>query len=412
MGWECLWVGVLTAVVTAAVTAVAVYRRMHRKVVFMIDALEDRETGFRYHGRFWGFNRTLNRLKSIFEQEMAELSEQNLYYGKMLDKIRTGIFVIGCGERNEGQILYANTAALTILGIAPIAHVRQLNIVDEDLRQAFESVPENKEVHCSFYNERNRITISMTASWATLDGREVRIVAFNDITGDMEHSEELSWNKLVRVLNHEIMNTITPIASLSDTFSRDLKQAVQDGGRNLNLEELERGFETIASSSKGLITFVNNYRSLTRVAMPVKKAFFVREMIDRVLGLTDGMLQEAGVEISYAERSDDVLLYADEGQISQIVINLIKNAVQAEARIIRIESRITAQEQVVITVSNNGRPISRESAEQIFVPFYTTKQDGSGIGLSLSRQIMRLHNGSIALDKSDGRITTFSLCFR
>lgn len=399
------------AVVTAVVVAVTVYVKMHRKVVFMIDALEDREVGFRYReGRVLGFNRTLNRLRRIFEREMQEIVEQNLYYGKMLDNIRTGIFVID--SEGGGRVIYHNTAALNILGMAPVKHLRQLALVDKELQTAFETIPENKEMRCSFYNERNRITIAMTASSAQFDGKHVRIVAFNDITGDMEHSEEMSWNKLVRVLNHEIMNTITPIASLCDTFSRDLKEAASDGGRRLNLEELERGFETIASSSKSLITFVNNYRSLTRVAMPVKKALYVRELIDRVMGLTEQMVREAGARVSYIEESDDVMLYADEGQMAQIVVNLIKNALQAGAHAVFISSRINSSDEVCISVSNDGRPISRESADQIFVPFYTTKQDGSGIGLSLSRQMMRLHNGSIVLERSDERVTTFTLRFK
>ncbi len=412
-GWTVLAICVCVMLLTAVVVGTCVYVKMHHKVSFMIDALEDREVGFRYRENRWplpGFNRLLNRLRHIFEREMQELTEQNLYYGRMLDNIRTGIFVVDTESR--GRVIYHNQAALQILGMAPVNHLRQLSLVDKELQTAFENIPENKEMRCSFYNERNRITISMTASLATFDGKSVRIIAFNDITGDMEHSEEMSWNKLVRVLNHEIMNTITPIASLSDTFSRDLKEAAANGGRNLNLEELEHGFETIASSSKALITFVNNYRSLTRVAMPVKKAFYVRELIDRVMGLTDRMVRESGARISYTEESDDVILYADEGQMAQIVVNLIKNALQAGAHAIFISSRINSSEQVLISVSNDGRPISRESAEQIFVPFYTTKQDGSGIGLSLSRQMMRLHNGSIILERSDEQVTTFTLCFK
>lgn len=221
----------------------------------------------------------------------------------------------------------------------------------------------------------------------------------------MEHSEELSWIKLVRVLNHEIMNTITPIASLSDTLSKDIKEG------NINKEDLKNGLDTISSSSQALIKFVNNYRNLTRVAAPVKKPFYVRELIDHVRQLTDNQLKEASVNFTYKEKSDDVLLYADFTQISQVIINLVKNAVQAGATRIAVESVINVNEQVIVSVSNNGRPISSSSCDEIFVPFYTTKQNGSGIGLSLSRQIMRLHNGSISLDRSDEKITTFSIRF-
>ena len=231
-----------------------------------------------------------------------------------------------------------------------------------------------------------------------------------NVTGEMVHNEELSWNKLIRVLTHEIMNTVTPIASLSHTLSQELDS--ETSARSLDWKELKLGLDTIASSSDGLIKFVNTYRSLTRVSAPVKKAFFVRELIEKVQQLTRESLHQAGAVCSYVEKSEDILLYADADQLSQVLVNLVKNALQAEATKIEITAEIDYAETVVITVSNNGRPISAESQEEIFVPFYTTKPEGTGIGLSLSRQIMRLHNGTLTLGRSDKRMTTFILHFR
>lgn len=405
----CVGVGILVAVITTVIVTL----RLRRKVSFMIDALEDGETGFRYQDRhsLFRFNRTLNRLRLIFDREMRAIAEQDRYYGKMLDNIKTGIIVCHSDQKIAGQILYSNAAALHILGIVQLSHIRQLKTISDELEQAFEQVGDNNELRCAFFNERNKITISLTATHSRVANRAVKIVTFSNITGDLEHSEELSWNKLVRVLNHEIMNTITPIASLSDAFAEDLKKA-REQGTPLNREELEQGFDTIATSSKGLIRFVNNYRNLTRVSAPEKTAFYVRDLIDHVRQLTKEQIAKSGAELRYVEKSEDVLLYADENQIAQIIINLVKNALQAEARTIEIESKINFAEQVVISVSNNGRPISGDTQEEIFVPFYTTKPDGSGIGLSLSRQIMRLHNGTLVLERSDRRITTFSLYFK
>ena len=403
------------ALVVAVVTTVVVTLRLRHKVTFMLDALEDGETGFRYreprHSLF-GFNRTLNRLRGLYDREVYAISEQNRYYGKMLDNTKTGIIVYISSTKRFGQVIYSNAAAMQILGMTTMNHIRQLSTISPSLETDFYEVSDNNELRSAFYNERNKITISLTATLAEVAGEEVKIVTFNNITDDLEHGEEMSWNKLIRVLNHEIMNTITPIASLSDAFSEDLHEARKNGGATLNLEELEQGFDTIASSSKGLIQFVNNYRNLTRVSAPVKRAFFVRDVIEQVMKLVEEQVREQGAKLTYVEKSEDVLLYADEQQISQIIINLVKNALQAEATKIEIESKINFSEQVVVSVSNNGRPISLESQEEIFVPFYTTKQDGSGIGLSLSRQIMRLHNGTILLERSDERITTFSLYFK
>ena len=198
------------------------------------------------------------------------------------------------------------------------------------------------------------------------------------------------------------MNTITPIASLSDTL------LTFDGVD----EDIKNGLSTISESSKGLIKFVDSYRNLTRVAPPVKKAFYFKELAERVISLTREQAAMSGAICTYEEKSEDIILYADEGQITQILINLVKNAVQADARNIVITAQLTLSEQTVISVTNDGLPISRESQDEIFVPFFTTKQEGTGIGLSLSRQIMRLHNGSLTLTRSDESGTVFTLLFR
>ena len=222
-----------------------------------------------------------------------------------------------------------------------------------------------------------------------------------------QQNEQESWTKLIRVLTHEIMNTVSPIASLSDALSHyvDVPQESRD-------VDVKAGLETIASSSKDLIRFVESYRELAGVARPVKKALMVDELVSKVIELTSQQCMDAGVSCSYIAETEDVLIYADESQISRILINLIKNAIQAEARHISITSGIDSGEQTMISVSNDGIPISPASREQIFIPFFTTKRDGSGIGLSLSRQIMLAHNGRLDLVRSDSRCTRFTLLFR
>ena len=222
-----------------------------------------------------------------------------------------------------------------------------------------------------------------------------------------QQNEQESWTKLIRVLTHEIMNTVSPIASLSDALSHyvDVPQESRD-------VDVKAGLETIASSSKDLIRFVESYRELAGVARPVKKALMVDELVLKVIELTRQQCMDAGVSCSYIAETEDVLIYADESQISRILINLIKNAIQAEARHISITSGIDSEEQTIISVSNDGIPISPASREQIFIPFFTTKRDGSGIGLSLSRQIMLAHNGRLDLVRSDSQCTCFTLLFR
>lgn len=390
-----------TAAVTAAVTYMLTSRKMRWKVGYMLDALEDKELNFRFdEERVIGrkFNRTLNRLRNIFDKERREIIEQEKYFGLMLDHVRTGVTVV----EDNGRVSYCNNTALQILGIATLGHIRQLRTVSESLYKAFLSVTESSEERASYYNESGKMTISLTASSATIGRSKVRIIAFNDISSEIAENEQQSWTKLIRVLTHEIMNTVTPIASLSDTM-------LQLEGMN---DEIRNGLDTISQSTKGLIRFVESYRNLTRVAAPVKKAFYLREAVERVINLTREEALISGSACSYLEKSDDIILYADEGQITQILINLVKNAIQADARQIAITAEINQYEHIIINVTNDGRPISRESQEEIFVPFFTTKQEGTGIGLSLSRQIMRLHNGTLNLTGSDEKQTTFTLIFK
>ena len=211
--------------------------------------------------------------------------------------------------------------------------------------------------------------------------------------------EAASWSKLFRVMTHEIMNTVAPIASLSEALAQD------------DSLDVKAGLETISSSSKDLIRFVESYRSMMKQAPPVRKAVMVDEMMERVLNLNKTRLKEQGVTISYTQKTPDLLIYIDESQIVQVLNNLIKNAVQAEANSIRISAELNSEDRTIISVTNNGKPVPLRQQEEIFVPFYTTKPNGTGIGLSLSRQIMTRHNGNIALVQSDRNMTTFALIF-
>ena len=211
--------------------------------------------------------------------------------------------------------------------------------------------------------------------------------------------EAASWSKLFRVMTHEIMNTVAPIASLSEALAQD------------DSLDIKAGLETISSSSKDLIRFVESYRSMMKQAPPVRKAVMVDEMMERVLNLNKTRLREQGVTISYTQKTPDLLIYIDESQIVQVLNNLIKNAVQAEANSIRISAELNSEDRTIISVTNNGKPVPLRQQEEIFVPFYTTKPNGTGIGLSLSRQIMTRHNGSIQLVQSDKNTTTFAMTF-
>ena len=228
--------------------------------------------------------------------------------------------------------------------------------------------------------------------------------ALNRVKGIFERrdaaNEESSQNKLFRVMTHEIMNTVAPIASLSDAL------LTEEG------VDVKAGLETISASSKDLIRFVESYRSMTQAQPPIRKAVMVDELMDRVLLLNKAKIAEQGATLTYQANTPDLLIYADEGQIMMVFNNLIKNAVQAGATSIRITADLNSEDQTVIRVANNGKAIPLRQTEEIFIPFYTTKSNGTGIGLSLSKQIMVKHNGTLVLEQSDSNVTIFALIFK
>ena len=394
----------LAVAVAVFLYTVYLWGKTNDKLTYMLDSLENDDLNFRFREvNFFSvsLNRTLNRLRGIYEKRRCELKEQEEFYAHMMENVQTGILVLD----SSGRVLFYNNFAKNLLGMESLSHVRQLRRLDEELYSAFMNVTQAKPLKASWYNESSQINILLNASNATVKGKEVKIVSFNNIDPQLSENQQESWSKLTRVLTHEIMNTITPIVSLSDTLN---KCAQQDGLDENYISALE----TIRTSSMGLLGFVDSYRSLTRVAAPIRKSFMVSELVERVFQLAAPYTEPAGVHTTFVEKTPDVLLWADENQISQILVNLVKNAVQAGATRVEISVSLDYLENTIIEVSNNGIPISRESQEEIFIPFYTTKQEGTGIGLSLSRQIMRLHGGTLTLSRSDATATVFVLKFQ
>lgn len=389
--------GAVVAALTYIVTRALVRRKIVGKIDFMSDALDSGESAFRYSEDHWSdrrLNRSLNRLRSIFEAEKSDIRERERYFGIMLDHVQSGVIVI-----DGDKIDYSNVIARGFLGMSDISSLRQIERISPELANAFRSASET-ESRASLVSERGTVQFTISACTARLHGKDVSIVTFNDITREMENNESESWTRLIRVLTHEIMNTVTPIASLSSALSQNLDA--------YDTEDVRSALGTISSSSEGLISFVQSYRSLTHIAAPVRKAFYLRDLVNDSVTIAQANWPSA--RVSYHELSEDIILYADYGQISQVMNNLIKNAVQAGASDIDITASIDKRDRTVINVANNGEPISETVREQIFVPFYTTKGvSGTGVGLSLCRQMIRLNGGTINLTSSTAEATVFTI---
>jgi len=407
---EWTWVVFLTIGLFTSIWMLQnLYRQNARKIAFMFDAIDNSDYAFMYatKGRSSDdklVSKSLNRITQILFQAKAEAIQKEKYYELIMDSVNTGILVLD----DDGYIYQTNKEALHLLGMAVFTHVKQLARIDSSLEKLLRNIQPGEKHQISYTNERGTINLSIRVSEMTLQSKHVRIIAINDINSELDEKEIDSWIRLTRVLTHEIMNSVTPITSLSETLL-SIHSDVDSEVRN--------GLETISSTGKSLISFVESYRKFTHIPQPHPSLFYVGKFLERMVQLARHHNPFPLVKIQINIEPEDLIVYADENLITQVVINLLKNAMQAignerEDGLVEVNAHVSSEEAVIIEVSNNGPMIPAEEAEHIFVPFFTTKEGGSGVGLSVSRQIMRLSGGSITL-KSGPNIkkTTFVLTF-
>ena len=367
------------------------YRRNIKKVRFLFDAIDNGDFSFNFPTEKRNkedniLHQSLNRIKLFLQHTREEQMEREKYYEQILNAVDTGIMVVD----SHDNILQHNQAALRLLDADVLTHINQ---VREKL----------KDEHLAKHETQ-----------AMLKDKHVRIIALSDVSHELSNQEVDSWIKLIRVLTHEIMNTITPVTSLSETLLKELGSQELPSADSASAEQakLKQGLETIHKTGTELLAFVNNYRRFTHVPQPQPALFYVEPFLERM-----AMLCNHEVEIEVTPK--DLLAYADESLISHVVTNLLKNAVEAFNGLqsepttkasIRLHAYTNEQEAIIIDVSNNAGLIPDDIAYHIFIPFFTTKPEGSGIGLSLSCQIMRVSGGSLSLhqDKAQG-ITTFRI---
>ena len=365
-----------------------------RKVTFLLDAIENDDSAIHFSERLpenevSQVNVMLNRIAEILQTAKYETIQREKYYELILDFVETGIVVVD----DNGAVFQKNRKALKLLGIEVFTHVKQLGRISEAMEKAFREILPGQNMKVDFTNGRGKMTPYIRASSIVVQGKQLRIIALNDINRELDEREMDSWIRLTRVLTHEIMNSITPVTSLSETLLT-LPGAQKD-------EELRQGLEIIRTTGKGLVNFVMSYRKLTRLPSPEPALFDVRPFLERMVQLAHYQYPDSSVQIRLQHVQDDLMLYADENLLTQVLTNLLKNAMQAIGTApngeIRLRAYADEQDAVRIEVSNNGPRIAPEVAGQIFVPFFTTKEDGSGIGLSLSKQLMHLQGGRVSL---------------
>lgn len=361
---------------------------------------------------FRELNSAFNEVLEAFRKARSEKEEHWQYLNTVVQQVRTGIVSFD----NDGNIELVNANARRFMGISTnIKNIHELEKVNPSL---FEAIRETAAGKSSLHRGAD-FQLTIQATELRIRGNEVKLITLQNIQTELQKQELEAWQNLTRVLRHEIMNSITPISSLTSTLREilDYDLTKKDDMYELKAEgaeDLREGLSTIESRSKGLIKFIDAYREYTSLPQPKMKSILLKDLIEKVAQLMKTELKKTNIHFTHTCESDYLTIQADEEMIEQVLINLIKNAIEALAATpnskIELNGRYT-ENRIIIEVIDNGPGIIKEALQKIFVPFFTTKKSGSGIGLSLSRQIMQMHNGALTVESEPDKRTAFYLKF-
>lgn len=391
----------------------------NRKIIYFFKALKNNDTSIRYQSTYRDkfineLHRYLDILNSTFREMKIEYEIREQYFSKILENLSSGWMVLS----KTGYINQINQEALRLLNIPHLTHIKALENVDRKLyaRVAGLGSLDNTEVQLINGDSGSRKVLGLQAVELNLKGEVVKIITIQDLSAEMERKEIDDWIRLIRVMSHEIMNSLAPITSLSTTLKEiwSAEGEEQHGDTDPRIQQTLKGLDAIAEQSEGLTTFFESYRVLSRIPDPVKSNFSVSNLLEKLETLVVHNKEYRGISFEFGSAIDGMILHADEQMVTQVMLNLIKNAAQALKDTLTPRIDITAPKKqddgIVLCVTDNGPGIPPEISSEIFMPFFTTRKKGTGVGLSYSRQVMAMHGGTIEFDSKTG-LTEFRLIF-
>jgi nitrogen fixation/metabolism regulation signal transduction histidine kinase len=410
----------LIIIISLAINLISYLNRTNRKISFFFDSVRNDDSSLSFpldekNSSIREIYKGMDKVNQQIKKLKIENRSQEQYFQILLEHLAAGIITFN----DKGFIIHANSSAKNLLGTDVLTHLKQIERIDQKLFQAIDTIKPSERRLIAITTELGEIQLSLKATSFKTNNSELVILSIQDIKSELDEKEIESWMKLIRVLMHEIMNSITPITSLSESlfhiYSPDGDPILPDNVSDKTIATTLQGLNVIKEQGKGLMSFVESYRKLTRVPEPEKKIFKVAELVNRVLVLYHSLEKSDLTQLSVSTIDQDLEMYADENLISQVLINLLKNALEAnennsESRIV-ITAGLNPDNRPEICVVDNGPGIKAENMDEIFVPFFTTRQSGSGIGLSLSRQIMRIHGGNLRVRSVQNKETIFCLSF-
>lgn len=386
---------------------------VNRKISYFFNALKNDDYTLRFtetHGTRSEklLNNLLNQTKEVLQKTRIDIQQKEKYYELILNNINSGVIALN----SKGFVIQSNLFALKILGLEVFTHTRQLQKVSLRLQQTIEEIQSGETQRITYTNERGSVQLLINATSIIMNGEKLSLIVFNDIENEMDEKEIDSWIRLIRVLAHEIMNSIAPITSLSDTLLSLHKNDSTEIEASQLKENTINGLHVISKTGKGLISFVESYRKFTRIPKPERESIDMNEFIHRMVILCSMEPHFENITIQTKIQPENLKICADPNLLGQVMLNIMKNAIQAMKGRKNSKLQVNVENnanQTLIKITDNGPGIVPEILNEIFVPFFTTKTEGTGIGLSIARQIMRAHGGNIKVSSIPEKETTFTL---
>ncbi len=395
--------------------------RKNRNMARFLEAIEaeDFTQTFSLAGRSKAFdelNRTFNRITQRFEEMRSEREDQFQYFQFVVERLSVGLIVF----RHDGKVDVINRAAKRLIGMPSLRNIKELGALSPDLLDAVRDANRRGRNLVRVENDNLSVRLAILTSEFRMRGISYTLASLQDLRGEMEEIELDAWQNLIRVLTHEIVNSIAPIASLASTANKLLTDSgtqSREQGETVPqvFGDVQTAVRTIETRSEGLLRFVNSYRTLTHVPEPKFKIFPIITLFRRVEQLVGSSLKNSSIKLTIAVEPESLELTADPDLLEQVLLNLVMNSIQAldgktDGKI-ELSAHLEERGKIAIRVEDNGAGIPREVQEKIFIPFFTTKDTGSGIGLSLSRQILHLHRALISVWSKPGERTVFTIVF-
>lgn len=365
---------------------------------------------------FDALSHEMNEVIDAFKRTKTEKEENFNYLLTVIQHVSIGVLVF----KHDGKVDVYNNAVKRLLQVKHVRNIHELKKISEELSVTLMEIKAGEKKLVKLYVEDELLQLSIHATEFLMRGDKYLLVSLQDIHPELEQKEIESWQMLIRVLTHEIMNSITPISSLASTVQDIIKEYQKNHELSSeedieDMENMESAIATIEKRSKGLLNFVELYRNLTRIPKPHFRYFYIEEMFQRQVELMHSKIENQNIRVVSRIFPSDLKLLADPDLIDQVMINLLLNAIDAlknqKEGMITLVASVNLNNRTVIEVTDNGTGISQDVMDKVFMPFFTSKKTGSGIGLSLSRQIMQMHKGSISVRSRAGNGATFTLVF-